>query len=96
MTGTFTPAPGAAPLRQQVAAQTAMEARLLLRNGEQLLLALVIPVLVLVGGVAGTDRLGLSLSRTAVDEQFVEIVARLVDVHRRAEWLAALYDEPPA
>ncbi len=46
---TFTPQPGAAPLRRQVAAQTSMEARLLLRNGEQLLLALVIPVLVLVG-----------------------------------------------
>lgn len=49
--GTFTPRPGAAPLAAQVAAQTRMEVRLLLRNGEQVLLALVIPLLVLVGGV---------------------------------------------
>jgi ABC-2 type transport system permease protein len=63
----FAPAPGAAPLSQQVLAQTRMETRLLLRNGEQLLLALVIPVLVLVGGVAGIERVGLSLSRTAID-----------------------------
>ena len=33
----------------------------MLRNGEQLLLALVIPVMVLVGGVAGADRLGIDL-----------------------------------
>jgi ABC-2 type transport system permease protein len=68
VTGTFAPRPGAAPLARQVLAQARMETRLLLRNGEQLLLALVIPVLVLAGGVAGTDRLGLSLSHTAVDE----------------------------
>jgi len=40
----FAPAPGAAPLPRMVAAQTAMELRALLRNGEQLLLVLVIPV----------------------------------------------------
>jgi ABC-2 type transport system permease protein len=44
-----------------------MEARLMLRNGEQLLLAVVIPVIVLLGGVAGADRLGLEFSRPAVD-----------------------------
>jgi ABC-2 type transport system permease protein len=60
-TGTFTPRPGAAPLRRQVVAQARMESRLMLRNGEQLLLAIVIPVIVLVGGVAGADRLGLDL-----------------------------------
>jgi len=49
MTLVFTPKPGAAPLPAMIAAQARMEARLLLRNGEQLLLALVIPVLVLVG-----------------------------------------------
>ena len=64
----FAPRPGAAPLTRQVLAQTGMETRLLLRNGEQLLLALVIPVLVLVAGVAGVERVGVSLSRTAVDE----------------------------
>jgi ABC-2 type transport system permease protein len=43
--GTFTPMPGAAPLVRQVLAQASMEARLMIRNGEQLLLAVVIPVL---------------------------------------------------
>ena len=40
----FTPAPGAAPVLRMVAAQAGMELRALLRNGEQLLLVLVIPV----------------------------------------------------
>ena len=67
-TGTFVPRPGAAPLHRQVAAQARMEARLMLRNGEQLLLTIVIPVIVLVGGVAGADRLGLDLEgHRAVD-----------------------------
>lgn len=65
--GTFTPAPGAAPLTQQVRAQAAMETRLLLRNGEQLLIALVIPVLALVGGVVGAERLGLEFDHRVVD-----------------------------
>jgi len=43
----FAPAPGAAPLRRMIAAQAAMETRTLLRNGEQLLLTLVIPLLLL-------------------------------------------------
>jgi len=67
-TGTFTPAPGSAPFARQVAAQARMEARLLLRNGEQLLVALVIPVLVLVAGVLGINHLDLSLSHPPVDE----------------------------
>jgi ABC-2 type transport system permease protein len=67
-TGTFTPAPGSAPFLKQVVAQAGMEAKLLLRNGEQLLLALVIPVLVLVAGVLGIDHLDLSLSHPPVDE----------------------------
>jgi ABC-2 type transport system permease protein len=41
------PAPGAAPLRQMVAAQAGLELRTLARNGEQLLLTIVIPVLLL-------------------------------------------------
>jgi ABC-2 type transport system permease protein len=45
--GRFTPAPGAAPMRRMVAAQAALEARTLLRNGEQLTLTLVIPLLLL-------------------------------------------------
>ena len=46
-TGRFTPAPGAAPMRQMVTAQAVLETRTLLRNGEQLTLTLVIPLLLL-------------------------------------------------
>ena len=63
----LSPAPGAAPLGLQVLAQTRMETRLLLRNGEQLLLAIVIPVLSLVGGVAAAGRLDLDLGDQPVD-----------------------------
>lgn len=48
MSLTFAPAPGAAPRSRMVRAQTAYELRTLLRNGEQLLLTLVIPVALLV------------------------------------------------
>lgn len=48
MTAVFTPAPGAAPLPRMIGAQTAHELRTLLRNGEQLLLTLIIPVALLV------------------------------------------------
>ncbi len=51
MTGTALdwppPAPGAAPLPRMVAAQAGLELRTLARNGEQLLLTLIIPVLLL-------------------------------------------------
>ena len=67
MSSVFTPAPGAAPLSRMVRAQASMEARLILRNGEQLLLAVVIPVIVLVGGVAGADHLGIDFTRSPVD-----------------------------
>jgi len=67
MTGTFAPDPGAAPLTRQVLAQARMEARLLLRNGEQLLIAVGIPLIVLVGGVLAADRVGFSFETTAVD-----------------------------
>ena len=43
------PAPGAAPLARMITAQAALELRTLVRNGEQLLLTLIIPVLLLVG-----------------------------------------------
>ncbi|MFJ3857671.1 ABC transporter permease [Streptomyces sp. NPDC090085] len=46
--GTFTPAPGAAPVSRMILAQTALETRMLLRNGEQLLLTVIIPSLLLV------------------------------------------------
>jgi ABC-2 type transport system permease protein len=67
MTDTFTPRPGAAPLPRMVAAQALMETRLLLRNGEQLLLAVVIPVIVLVAGVRGTRALDITFEHASVD-----------------------------
>lgn len=45
--GGFAPRPGAAPLGRMILAQAALETRLLLRNGEQLLLTIVIPTLLL-------------------------------------------------
>src|SRR6266571_1360120 len=41
------PAPGAAPMVKMIMAQAGLETRTLLRNGEQLLLTLIIPVLLL-------------------------------------------------
>ncbi len=55
----FTPRPGAAPRSRQVLAHALTEATLLVRNGEQLLLALVIPVGILVAGRLLDGRLGL-------------------------------------
>ena len=46
----FTPAPGAAPLHRMVRAQAGSELKLLLRNGEQFLLTLVVPLLLLIVG----------------------------------------------
>jgi ABC-2 type transport system permease protein len=50
-----------------VATQAKMEATLMLRNGEQLLLAVVIPLIVLVGGILGVRHLQLAGNRDAVD-----------------------------
>jgi ABC-2 type transport system permease protein len=44
----LTPAPGPAPAARQLVAQTAMELRLMLRNGEQLLLTIIIPTVLLI------------------------------------------------
>ncbi len=65
--GAFSPRPGAAPLSRMVLAQAGMESRLMLRNGEQLLLAVVIPVLVLLGAVEGSRHVNLHLAHPAVD-----------------------------
>ena len=51
----FTPRPGAAPAGAMVRSQMVMELRLLARNGEQLLLTLVIPLLLLVMGTRSAD-----------------------------------------
>ena len=47
--GTFTPDPRPATVPKMLAAQFALELKLLLRNGEQLLLTLFIPITLLVG-----------------------------------------------
>jgi len=47
-TGTYSPQPGAAPLVRMIAAQAVLETKMLLRNGEQLLLTVIIPSLLLV------------------------------------------------
>ncbi|MFI1399749.1 ABC transporter permease [Streptomyces sp. NPDC020681] len=46
--GTYTPSPGAAPVGRMIGAQAVFETRMLLRNGEQLLLTVIIPSLLLV------------------------------------------------
>lgn len=53
--GAFSPQPGAAPVGRMLLTQAGLEVRMVLRNGEQLLLTVVIPVLVLV--VFGTVEL---------------------------------------
>ncbi|MBX7432935.1 ABC transporter permease [Mycobacterium sp. Y57] len=60
--GTFTPDPRPAPVPDMLAAQFGLELKLLLRNGEQLLLTMFIPITLLVGltllplGSFGTNR----------------------------------------
>jgi ABC-2 type transport system permease protein len=54
----LSPAPGAAPALRRVGAHARTEVSLLLRNGEQLLLALVIPVALVVAGHVVGDHLG--------------------------------------
>lgn len=61
----LSPAPGAAPSIRRITGHARTEAMLLVRNGEQLLLALVIPIAILVGGRFLGPRLGLELATTA-------------------------------
>ncbi|WGT48100.1 ABC transporter permease [Tessaracoccus lacteus] len=61
----LTPRPGAAPATRRVLAHARTEARLILRNGEQILLAIVIPLGVLVGAALFGDTLGLGLTTSA-------------------------------
>jgi ABC-2 type transport system permease protein len=60
---TYAPAPGSAPLPRMIRAQAFMETRLLLRNGEQLLIALAIPLLVLIGGLESGELVNLGSGR---------------------------------
>lgn len=76
---TYTPHPGGAPWPRKVLAHSVMEFRLLLRNGEQLLLALVIPMglLLLLGGTGLGDRLPLG-DGPAVDLAVPRVLALAV------------------
>lgn len=58
VTSTLPPAPAPAPWPRRVLAHAAFETRAVLRNGEQLLLTVVLPVLLLLG-VTRTDVVGL-------------------------------------
>lgn len=66
-TSPFQPAPGAASPLRQVLAQAGMEVRLTLRNGEQLLVSIILPILALVGGVLGAGLVDLDLGGRPVD-----------------------------
>src|SRR3984893_6429196 len=60
----FAPAPGASPLGRMIAAQPGLETRTLLRNGEQLLLTLIIPLLLLAAfGLEPLVNFGAGMSR---------------------------------
>ncbi|MBB1508956.1 ABC transporter permease [Tessaracoccus sp. MC1756] len=61
----FAPDAGAAPFGARVWAQATTEASLILRNGEQAILAIVIPVAVLIGSRIFGDALGLELQQMA-------------------------------
>jgi ABC-2 type transport system permease protein len=60
----YAPAPGAAPPPSRIVRHGLMEARLLVRNGEQLLLTLIIPLGILIVGRYAAGRLG-ALSQLA-------------------------------
>jgi ABC-2 type transport system permease protein len=60
----FSPAPGAAPMSRMIGAQAVLETRTLLRNGEQLTLTLVIPLLLLAAfSTENLVNLGVPMSR---------------------------------
>ncbi|MEJ7633671.1 ABC transporter permease [Aeromicrobium sp.] len=63
MTLDLSPRPGAAPRPAMLRSQIAMELRLLTRNGEQVLLTLVIPLLLLVLGTRSNDVVDLGAGR---------------------------------
>jgi ABC-2 type transport system permease protein len=76
---TYAPRPGSASWLHKVLAHARMEFRLLLRNGEQLLLALVIPLglLLLLGGTGLGNRLPLG-DGAPVDEAVPRVLALAV------------------
>jgi len=76
---TYAPQPGSAPWSQKVLAHTRMEFKLLVRNGEQLLLALVIPLglLLLLGATGLGNRLPLGDARP-IDDAVPRVLALAV------------------
>ncbi|MGW1342198.1 ABC transporter permease [Kribbella sp. NPDC002412] len=76
---TYAPQPGSAPWPTKVIAHTRMEFKLLVRNGEQLLLALVIPLglLLLLGGTGLGNRLPLGDGRP-IDDAVPRVLALAV------------------
>ncbi|GEL25250.1 transport permease protein [Pseudonocardia sulfidoxydans NBRC 16205] len=73
--GTFTPRPGRGALGRMLAAQSALELKLALRNGEQVLLTLLIPIVLLVG-LSLVDVIDLPEPR--VDSVFASVLALAV------------------
>jgi ABC-2 type transport system permease protein len=100
----FTPAPGAAPMRRMIWAQTAMETRMLLRNGEQLTVTMVIPLallamfslepLVSVGGGSRIDFLAPGVIALAVMSTAFTSQAIATGFERRYGVLKRLGAEP--
>ncbi|TDW76324.1 ABC transporter permease [Kribbella pratensis] len=72
----YAPQPGSAPWPRKVLAHSRMEFKLLVRNGEQLLLALVIPlgILLLLGATGLGDRLPLGTGRP-IDQAVPRVLA---------------------
>src|SRR6201995_3744607 len=100
----FAPAPGAAPMRRMIWAQTAMETRMLLRNGEQLTVTMVIPLallamfslepLVSVGGGSRIDFLAPGVIALAVMSTAFTSQAIATGFERRYGVLKRLGAEP--
>ena len=100
----FTPAPGAAPMRRMIRAQTAMETRMVLRNGEQLTVTMVIPLallamfslepLVSVGGGSRIDFLAPGIIALAVMSTAFTSQAISTGFERRYGVLKRLGAEP--
>jgi len=100
----FVPAPGAAPMGRMISAQTAMETRMLLRNGEQLTVTMVIPLallamfslepLVSVGGGSRIDFLAPGVIALAVMSTAFTSQAIATGFERRYGVLKRLGAEP--
>jgi ABC-2 type transport system permease protein len=96
----LSPAPAAAPPAKRIIRHGVLEARLLIRNGEQLLLALVIPLAILVAGrfasasIGSLDVLGPSVLALAVWSSAFTSVAISTAFERRYGVLERLATTP--